>query len=63
MSYEQLSKDIIQSVGGEKNINNVIHCATRLRFTLNDEQKADKENLEKMKGIIGVVSKGDSFKL
>ncbi|MEK4210011.1 MULTISPECIES: beta-glucoside-specific PTS transporter subunit IIABC [Paenibacillus] len=63
MSYEQLSKDIIQSVGGEKNINNVIHCATRLRFTLNDEQKADKENLEKMKGIIGVVSKGGQFQV
>jgi len=63
MSYEQLSKDIIKSVGGEKNINNVIHCATRLRFTLNDEQKADKENLEKMKGIIGVVSKGGQFQV
>ncbi|WP_405168714.1 beta-glucoside-specific PTS transporter subunit IIABC [Paenibacillus sp. FSL H3-0286] len=63
MSYEQLSKDIIQSVGGEKNINNVIHCATRLRFTLNDEQKADKENLGKMKGIIGVVSKGGQFQV
>ncbi|MEK3984899.1 beta-glucoside-specific PTS transporter subunit IIABC [Paenibacillus sp. FSL K6-3166] len=63
MSYEQLGKDIIQSVGGEKNINNVIHCATRLRFTLNDEQKVDKENLEKMKGIIGVVSKGGQFQV
>ncbi|MEK3966929.1 beta-glucoside-specific PTS transporter subunit IIABC [Paenibacillus sp. FSL H7-0323] len=63
MSYEQLSKDIIQSVGGEKNINNVIHCATRLRFTLNDEQKADKENLGKMEGIIGVVSKGGQFQV
>lgn len=63
MSYEQLGKDIIQSVGGEKNINNVIHCATRLRFTLNDEQKVDKEKLDKMEGIIGAVSKGGQFQV
>lgn len=63
MSYEQLGKDIVQSVGGEKNINNVIHCATRLRFTLNDEQKVDKERLDKMEGIIGAVSKGGQFQV
>lgn len=63
MSYEQLGKDIIQSVGGEKNINNVIHCATRLRFTLNDEQKVNKEKLDKMEGIIGAVSKGGQFQV
>lgn len=63
MGYEQLGKDIIQSVGGEKNINNVIHCATRLRFTLNDEQKVDKESLDKMEGIIGAVSKGGQFQV
>lgn len=63
MSYEQLGKDIIKSVGGEKNINNVIHCATRLRFTLNDEQKVDKKTLDKMEGIIGAVSKGGQFQV
>ena len=33
--------DIIQLVGGVDNINTVMHCSTRLRFTLKKETAAD----------------------
>ena len=34
MSYENMNKQIIAAVGGEDNIQSVVHCATRLRFVL-----------------------------
>ena len=30
MSYEKMNKQIIAAVGGEDNIQSVVHCATRL---------------------------------
>ncbi|MBU9906333.1 PTS transporter subunit EIIB, partial [Thomasclavelia ramosa] len=42
MKYEKLARFIIKNVGGEKNINIVQHCATRLRFELKDEEKVNK---------------------
>ena len=38
MSYENMNKQIIAAVGGEDNIQSVVHCATRLRFVLKDEE-------------------------
>lgn len=37
--YITLSKNIIKHLGGQNNINNVYHCQTRLRFSLNDPTK------------------------
>ena len=37
LSYDELATFIIKNVGGKDNINNLIHCITRLRFYLKDE--------------------------
>lgn len=63
MNYEQLAKSILEKIGGEKNISNVTHCATRLRFNLVDASKADTEKLKKTKGVIGVVDKGAQYQI
>ncbi len=42
----ELAATILEKVGGEQNINSLIHCATRLRFNLKDEEKADTEGLK-----------------
>lgn len=41
--YESLAGTIVEKVGGSGNISAVRHCQTRLRFTLRDTGKADKE--------------------
>lgn len=41
-----LGKTILQLVGGSSNVNSVAHCATRLRFRLKDEAKADTKRLK-----------------
>lgn len=63
MSYENLAKEIVQGVGGEKNVVSLVHCATRLRFTLKDTSKADKAKLEKTDGIITVKESGGQFQV
>ena len=45
MSYKQLASDIIENIGGKSNVKSVVHCATRLRFTLNDETKANTDKI------------------
>ncbi len=51
--YTELNRAIIEGVGGADNVVNVIHCATRLRFTLRDETKADRGALQALRGVIG----------
>ncbi|MCP3795932.1 beta-glucoside-specific PTS transporter subunit IIABC [Paenibacillus sp. CH40] len=63
MSYEKLAKEIVHLVGGEKNVVSLVHCATRLRFVLKDEAKADKGKLEKTDGIITVKQSGGQFQV
>ena len=62
-SYEPLARDIVQGVGGEENVVSLVHCATRLRFTLKDNAKADKTLLEKTDGIITVKESGGQFQV
>lgn len=63
MDYKQLAKDILTNVGGESNVASVTHCATRLRFNLKDDSKANLDVLKNTKGIMGVVSKGGQFQV
>ncbi len=56
MDVNQLAKEIVKYVGGKKNIVNLVHCATRLRFTLSDNEKINVEELEKLDGVLGLVN-------
>ena len=55
--------NILRLVGGKKNVTNLVHCATRLRFVLKDESKADKENLEKLPSVLQVVQSGGQYQV
>lgn len=52
---ERLAKDILTEVGGEKNIQRISHCMTRLRLSLQDYSQANMENLKQIDGIMGIV--------
>ena len=58
MDFNDSAQAFILNVGGEKNINSLIHCSTRLRFTLNDFAKADLEKLKTVDGVLGAVIAG-----
>lgn len=63
MDYKKLASMILEKVGGEKNVISVGHCATRLRFNLKDDKKADTEFLQNLKGVVGVVNKGGQYQV
>ena len=52
--YQAMATQIVDYVGGGDNVKHVMHCATRLRFTLNDLDAATK-NTDAIKAIPGVV--------
>ncbi|MEH2921400.1 PTS beta-glucoside transporter subunit IIABC [Samsonia erythrinae] len=63
MEYKTLASEILDGVGGRGNILSVIHCATRLRFKLKDNQKADTASLKRHPGVIMVVESGGQFQV
>ncbi|MBO0453005.1 beta-glucoside-specific PTS transporter subunit IIABC [Candidatus Enterococcus murrayae] len=63
MDYKVLGKNILDNIGGEVNIQEFYHCATRLRFILKDPSKADKKKVETLKGVISVVESGGQFQV
>ncbi|CAM4192495.1 glucose PTS transporter subunit IIA [Lederbergia lenta] len=63
MKYENESNQIIELVGGKKNITNLVHCATRLRFSLKNPDKAKKEEIEKLPFVLSVVNSGGQYQI
>ena len=60
MDKEKLAKTILEQVGGKENVENLVHCVTRLRFTLKDESKAQTDFLSKQEGVASVIASKDS---
>lgn len=55
INYADSAKEIVRLIGGDNNVINVTHCATRLRFILKDISQADKDTLKRVKGVITVI--------
>ena len=54
---DSLASQIITAIGGPENVRSLTHCATRLRFKLKDNQKANAEGLKKNPGGQPFVAK------
>ncbi|NFG38283.1 hypothetical protein FC812_10305 [Clostridium botulinum] len=63
MDYKKVGLQVLELVGGSKNVNKLTHCATRLRFEFNDMSKVEAEKIEKLPGVISVVNKGGQFQV
>ena len=44
--FEQEAKDLLAAIGGKENVTAVTHCATRMRFVLGNDKKADVKTIE-----------------
>ena len=54
-NYSKNAEDIITYLGGSKNIEEVKHCFTRLRFKVKDNSKVNVEMLEKIPCVVRVM--------
>lgn len=58
-----ISENILSKVGGKENILAVTHCATRLRLVVDDKEMVNKEDLNKVDGVMGVVEQSGQLQL
>ncbi len=62
MNYKKTATEILELIGGSKNISTLEHCSTRLRFGLVDKSVVEVEKLKKVNGVMGVVD-GSQFQI
>ena len=63
MDYKKTAAGILESVGGEANVQALTHCATRLRFVLKDQDKADATKVRAVPGVITTAVGGGQFQV
>ncbi|WP_411346608.1 beta-glucoside-specific PTS transporter subunit IIABC [Paenibacillus sp. WLX1005] len=63
MDHQTTARQIVEAVGGERNINSVYHCITRLRFDLKDNNLANREAIGNMDSVMGTNIAGDQFQI
>ena len=63
MNYKNLANSIIKCVGGKGNIQDITHCATRLRFRLNDFNVPNEQEIEELEGVASIVIYGGQFQV
>lgn len=59
--YENEAREMLEAIGGKENIAAVTHCATRMRFVLNDDSKADVKRLEAIPVVKGTFTNAGQF--
>lgn len=63
MDYKLVAEKILKRVGGKDNVEELVHCMTRLRFTLKDESIVDDELVKKTKGVMGIMKKSGQYQI
>lgn len=63
MNYPKIAEQTIAKLGGKENITTLAHCATRLRLTIADESKIDKEAIENIEGVKGQFSTPGQYQI
>ncbi|WP_265456361.1 PTS system trehalose-specific EIIBC component [Enterococcus sp. HY326] len=61
--YQVDAEKLLKEVGGKENIAAVTHCATRMRFVLNDPAKADKDAIEEIDSVKGMFTNAGQFQV
>lgn len=61
--FEQEAKDLLVAIGGKENVTAVTHCATRMRFVLGDDKKADVKTIEAIPAVKGTFTNAGQFQV
>lgn len=63
IDYRITARELVKELGGDGNISNVTHCATRLRFILKDASIVNSEKVAKIPGVITTVEAGGQYQV
>ncbi len=61
--FKKDATELLKDVGGKENIAAVTHCATRMRFVLNDPSQADEKAIEKIPSVKGMFTQAGQFQV
>ncbi|MFZ7150936.1 PTS system trehalose-specific EIIBC component [Enterococcus gallinarum] len=61
--YRDDAEKLLEYVGGKENIAAVTHCATRMRFVLNDQSKANEKAIEDIPSVKGMFTNAGQFQV
>lgn len=61
--FEKDAKALLIAIGGKDNVTAVSHCATRMRFVLADEKKADVKSIENIGSVKGTFTNAGQFQV
>lgn len=62
-NYKETAEQVVEKIGGKENVSHAWHCVTRLRFNLEDKDKAEVEAIKKIPGVMGAQFSGDQFQV
>ncbi len=60
---KEIAEFVVEHIGGEENVNSLVHCATRLRFKLKDTGQVDEEALKNNPDILTAVESGGQYQI
>lgn len=63
IDYGITARELVKELGGDDNIINVTHCATRLRFILKEMKGIDSDKVRKIPGVITTVIAGGQYQV
>ncbi|HEM3576500.1 TPA: PTS system trehalose-specific EIIBC component [Streptococcus suis] len=61
--FEKEAKQLLDAIGGKDNVNAVTHCATRMRFVLADDKKANVKVIEDLPTVKGTFTNAGQFQV
>lgn len=62
MKFQRVAAELLEIIGAG-NIENVTHCATRLRINVKDMDRIDTELAKKVNGVLGIVKQGKTLQI
>lgn len=63
VDYKKDASALLELIGGKENISSVTHCATRMRFVLQDPDNADVEAIEDIPAVKGTFTQAGQFQV
>ncbi|MGZ7442143.1 PTS transporter subunit EIIB [Paenibacillus sp. TH7-28] len=63
MERNKLATEIVRHIGGPDNVSSLIHCMTRLRFTLKESKKVSESALKSLNEVIGTTDNGGQYQI
>lgn len=61
--FAPLADRVVTALGGPGNIRSVTHCATRLRFKIRDDDKADLQAADAVDGVLTAIHSGGQYQV